>query len=530
MPHIEKQLEWFDYWDVVVRRRWILLAALFVCVLGATFAAVVWPVRYRSQSLILLQQQDVPSDYVRPNVTADARARLATISQQVLSRRRLEDLIDRYHLYSPEAGRIDSNKIIDRMRKAISLVPVKSDEGRSLTALRIGFTYSQPRTAQLVTSDLTSEFINQSLDARTQASTATTDFLTSQLAQAQKTLAKEQSQLSNLKSRYLGELPEQQQSNIQILSSLQAQLYAETNSRDTAQQQLIYLRSLASTYRETDQTQAGTADGGAGSPTSLAGIDKTIAQLRQKLTALEAEYTADYPDVVQAREELTKWQTMRKVALAQAQVKPDEGGSGTAAAAAASSGPNMGPVQSRIKATQAEIAMHNRQIGRLKQSIENAEARLRLTPLREQQLDAATRNYQNAQENYESLLQKKIQSELATDLERREEGERLQVLDPASLPQEPVAPNRLEIVLGGWAMGLAAGIGLVSAGEMADDTLRGDLDLHQQVPYPVLAHVPVLRSAADERRRKWWQIAQITAILLLAAASAALGIYVCMVG
>ncbi|HVB99605.1 MAG TPA: GNVR domain-containing protein [Candidatus Dormibacteraeota bacterium] len=527
MQRIEKQLEWLDYWEVVTRRRWILLAVLFVCGLAATAVAALWPVRYRSEALVLVEQQNVPSDYVRPNVSADARQRLATISQQVLSRTRLQNLIDRYRLYP--SARPGGNKLVDRMRKDIALDPVKTDGSQHLTALKIAFTYGDPRTAQQVTNDLTSEFINQSLQARTQESAATTDFLTSELAQAQKDLATQQSQLSDLKTRYLGELPEQEQSNIQILSNLQAQLYAETNARDSAEQQEIYLQSLASAYRRMDKGRASTAGPAPGGPAPVAVIDKAISDLEQKLTALEAKYTLNYPDVVQARDQLAKWKAMRKAALLRGQTQQAATAS-SGPAAPPSSDPNLNEAQSRIKAAQAEIAMHNRQIDSLKRSIAATQNRLRLTPLREQQLASVTRSYQNARDNYESLLKKKLQSELATNLERREEGERLQVIDPASLPQRPVAPNRLEIVLGGWAVGLAAGIGLISAEEMTDDTLRSDFDIRQQIPCPVLAHVPILRSAAEERRSQWRRIAEIVGIVVLILASTGIGIFVCLVG
>jgi polysaccharide chain length determinant protein (PEP-CTERM system associated) len=526
MPEIEKQFEWREYWEVFRRRRWVLLGVLFGAGIAGTAVAALWPVRYRSQALILVERQDVPSAYVRPNVTADAQERLATITQQVLSRTLLEGLIGRYQLYPQDPGPADTDQKIAEMRKDIQLDPVDGGGGKNLTALRIEFTYGDPHTAQEVDSDLTSEFINQSLQARAQASATTTDFLAAQLADAQKNLAAQQSRLSDLKTRYLGELPEQEQGNIQILSSLEAQLYAETNARDNAQQQEIYLESLVSASRHAETAASGETPAGEGRASRLQTIDRTLNDLRQKLTALEAKYTSNYPDVVETRDQLAEWQAMRQTVLRQ----PPSGPPSPAAIPAATADPAMLQVQSRIKATQAEIAMDNGQIASLKNRIASTEHRLRLTPLREQDLAAATRNYDDARDNYESILQKKVQSELATNLERQEEGERLQVIDPASLPQKPVAPNRLEIVLGGWATGLAAGIGLAAAEELADETLRGDFDLRGGVPFPILAHLPILRLAARESRRKWRQIAGITGIAILLLASVAAGIFVCMAG
>lgn len=526
MPEIENQLRWREYWGILRRRRWVFLGVLLAAEIAGTAAAALWPVRYRSEAMILVERQDVPSEYVQPNVTADAQQRLATITQQVLSRTMLEGLIGRYQLYAPGRGPIATDQTIAEIRKNIQLVPVGAGEGQSLTALKIEFSYGNPHTAQEVTSDLTSEFINQSLEARTQASAATTDFLSTQLADAQKKLADAQSRLSDLKTRYLGELPEQEQGNIQILSSLEAQLYAETSARDNARQQEIYLQSLAPGSQRRNTAAGGNAADTEGRSGRLETIDRTLNDLEQKLTALEAQYTSSYPEVVETRDQLAAWQAMRQAAQgrqAGGSAPPDE-------VPASPADPAMQQVQSRIKATQAEIVMDDAHISSQTRQIAEIENRLRLTPLREQELAAATRSYDDARDGYESLLQKKVQSELATNLERQEEGERLQVVDPASLPQKPVAPDRLEIVLGGWAAGLAAGIGLVAIEELADETLREDFDLGAQLPFPILAHLPVLQPAGAELRRKWQRIAGIGGVALLLMASVAAGIVVCMAG
>ena len=530
MDEKKRQLEWRDYWDVVTRRRWVLVGALFACALAATVGADLWPVRYRSEALVLVERQDVPKEYVQPNVTTGARERLASIRQQVLSRTRLESLIDRYGLYPKKAGHLDRYKLVGEMRKDIRVVPVDTAGGRSLTAFRIEYTYDSPRLAQQVAGDLTSEFINESLQARTEASVATTSFLEAQLAEAQKEMSDQQARLANFNARNLGELPGEQQGNVQILTSLESQLYAESNALDRAEQQQVYLQSLASAYRRAARQAATDAPGAHGGATPLGVIDKTIAGLEARLAALQAKYTANYPDVVRVRAQLDEWQAMRRKAVAAKQpAPPTQAGStafGASLAADDSEAPNLAEVQSRLKATGAEIAYHKGQITQLRGRIAGTETRLRLTPLRAQQLADLTRDYQNARDNYQSLLQKKLQSALATNLEKREEGERLRVIDPPSLPQQPVSPNRLEIILAGWAAGLTAGIGLVAAEEMTDQTLRATCDFHEALPCPLLARLPVLRSPAEERRRKWMRIGEIAGMVILALASAGLAIYV----
>jgi polysaccharide chain length determinant protein (PEP-CTERM system associated) len=521
MDENERQIEWRDYWEVATRRRWVLLGALFACGVAATAGADLWPVRYRSEALVLVERQDVPKEYVQPNVTTDASERLASIRQQVLSRTRLESLIARYRLYPRDAGRLDREKLVDEMRGDIRVVPVATPGGRNLTAFRIEYTYDSPRVAQEVARELTSEFINESLEARTEASVATTNFLEAQLADAHQKLSDQQTRLARFNASHPGELPDEQQGNVQILTGLETQLYAESSALEQARQQRIYLESLAAAYRRVAQPSAAGADGGA---TPLAVIDKTIADLEARLAALQAKYTARYPDVVRAREQVAEWQEMRRKAVAAEPGSP--AGSEDSVAAAGAAQPNLAEVQSRLKATQAEIAYHTGQIGELRGRIADTRTRLRLTPLRQQQLADLMRDYQNARDNYQSLLEKKLQSALATSLEKREEGERLRVVDPASLPQQPVSPNRLEIILAGWAAGLAAGVGVVAAEEMTDQTLRGRSDVHELLPCPLLAQLPVLRSPAGARRRAWMRAAEIAGLALLTLAAAGFSIYV----
>ena len=513
----ETELAWSDYRDVLARRRWLLLGALFAGAIASALGAWVWPVRYRSESLVLVEPQAVPKQYVQPNVSTRPSERLAAIRQQVLSRTRLENLIARYHLY-PDAAPADKNRRVARMRKAIAVVPVTTPGGGPLTAFRIEFGYRDARLAQQVTSSLTSEFINDSLEARTRASVATTNFLAAQLRRAEKKMSDQQARLARFNTRYLGELPAQEQSNLAILGNLQAQLYAESNALDRARQQRIYLGSLARSYRAGASRAPGQS-----APAETAALYAAISRLEQKLAALEARYTPSYPDVVRARAQLAQWKAMRRKESAES-----AGGAAKAAALPpAQTALDLAQTQSHLKAVDAEIQFHTAQIARLRRQIAQAELRLRLAPLRQQQMDELTRNVQNARADYDSLLAKKLQSQLATSLEMREQGERLRVIDPASLPERPVAPNRLEIVLAGWAAGLAAGIGLVAAGEIGDPRVRGNFDLARALACPVLVRLPILRSPTAERRRRWRIAGEIAAIALLAGASVALGVHVC---
>src|SRR4051794_12668521 len=96
-----------DYAEILKRRIWLILGtavALLGVGVGLTF---VIPPRFKSQTLVIVQQQRVPEDYVKPVVTEDLNARLASMKEQIGSRSRLEPIIERYSLFARHKNTMD---------------------------------------------------------------------------------------------------------------------------------------------------------------------------------------------------------------------------------------------------------------------------------------------------------------------------------------------------------------------------------------------------------------------------------------
>jgi uncharacterized protein involved in exopolysaccharide biosynthesis len=196
-----------EYWAVLKRRRWWLILPLVVgwgLVLAASWFI---PEQYKSQTVILVEQQKVPANYVQPNVTMDLQGRLQSMSEQILSRTRLLGIINKLNLYSNERGHTDPDSMVDRMRKDINIELVTTARGAELTAFKISYTGPSPMVVQQVTGELTSLFIDENLKTRTQASEDTTAFLENQLSEARRDLDEQERRLREFKSKYLGELP-----------------------------------------------------------------------------------------------------------------------------------------------------------------------------------------------------------------------------------------------------------------------------------------------------------------------------------
>jgi len=511
-----------EYWALARRRCWYFVLPLFLGWLIVFAASWMLPPVYRSGTLILVEQPTVPQQYVVSNVTGDLRNRLDSISQQILSRTRLWHIIERLNLYSKERARLTPDEIVEHMRKDIDIELVHSPQREQLTAFNVFFSADNPHTAQAVTTELTNVFINENLEARQQQSESTTEFLQSQLEVARKSLTEQETRLREYKDRYLGELPSQLMSNIQILGGYQNQLQAEQDALGRAKQQNAYLESLRAQYRSAEMP----AKPGDAAPGGLLAIDQELEKLRAQLDELSSHYSDRHPDVRRMKEQIKKREKMRK------QIEDDlrDKAAGaqkddTAEHFAGDSFRGMMEVQSQLKANQLEIANRQETIQELKKKINDYQARLNQTPVREQQLADLSRDYEQSKANYESLLAKKNQSELATNLEKRQEGEHFRILDPPSLPVKPYSPNRFKLACIGLFAGCVLGAASVAARELTDDRIYSEKELKKLLPGNVLTEIPPLFTPEEDkrqRRRAWRDLLVVSTIFFCIMAGVAM--------
>ena len=516
-------LEAKDLRAIVVRWRWWLLGPFLLLGWLGFAVAHQWPYLYRSEALVLVVEQRVPEQYVTPNVVSNPEDRLQSMTQQILSRTRLETLIEEFKLYPWERAHDTMEDVVDKMRQDIGIEPVQT-QGRpgELTAFRISYSARSAMVAQRVTNELTSLFIEENLEARTQASIRTTSFLESQLESARKDLAQQEQRESEFKRRYLGELPEQEGSNLGLLNSLEAQLHSSTDALERTMQQKIYYQSMKSEYATIERASGGKV-GSDGSSTPLSAADTELKELRKQLADLRVSLTPQHPDIIKLEDEIREWEALKQ----RLNVSPDASASKNAPAGETQSGPAPNPdpalaeIDSRLKSIDAEVRDREKETDAIRTRIREVQSHLSLTPLREQEFAEITRAYENSTEYYQSLLHKKLQSELATNLEKRQQGEQFRILDPASLPQKPSEPNPLEIIFFGWASGLCGGIGLMAAREIRDKTLRGEWDVAE---LPVVVRIPTLRTEREQVRLRWYRGFEAAGIMLLMILSAGAGV------
>jgi protein tyrosine kinase modulator len=483
---------------IVSRRRWLFLGPFLLGFLLVWGVSWFLPTVYRSGTLILVEEPAVPEQYVPSNINETSQSRLDSITQQILSRTRLLHIIDHLHLYQNGGDRPGADEMVEQMRKNIEIELARGDD-RKLSSFNIYFSADDPKVAQAATAELADLFIRENLADREQKSENTTKFLEQQLEDARENLAAQEARVREFKDKHFGELPTQLQANLQIMSSLQTQLQAEQDALGRAQQQQTYLESLLSQYRAAEGFKA--ADG---SSFSMATVDKNLDTLRAQLADLQSRYTDKHPDVRKLKGQIADLEKLKQQATASGATAgaPKSIASPANFADIKDRAPRM-ELESQLKGNQVEIASRQKTINKLQAQLAEYQARLNSSPVREQEFADITRDYNQSRTSYDSLLAKKNQSEMATDLEKTQQGERFQMIDPPNLPLKPFSPNRLKLAGIGLFVGLLLGICCVGGAELTDQRLYSEKEVRKLVSAEIIADIPPLTLPQEEARRRY---------------------------
>jgi len=515
---------------VALRRRWWILASTCLVSTGVALGSLVLPNRYTSEATILVVQQQVPERYVVPNTTYSVRQALDSLTQAVLSRSHLLPMIDEFGLYPRKQSHLGAEGLVQLMRNDVQIDPIQKDETqKDINAFQISFTAGDPLVAQEVTRQLTTSFIEENLKLQEQQDAGTTDFLKDQLAAAEQDLKDHEGRLRDFRMQNLGELPEQQSGNLQILSGLHMQLQNTMTEINRAQEQRVYLSSLLDQYQ--DLATAGkpvpgsTAVPGDPIPAAQAELDR----LESERASLLAQFTPQYPDVVETNRKIEdQKQLMANLKAAKtraAQAKQTDPSPSDAPGMSSSEA----QLRSQLESNRLQMEDLSKSQKRLESEIAQYEQRINLTPVREQQLDDILRGYDLAKKNYDDLLSKFNQSEMATSLAKRQQGQQFTLVDAPSLPAKPSSPDRAKIALGGAAAGFALGIALAFLVESADHSFYHEKEVVERFKTPIFVSVPCLLTPPEERKRFkrkiWESLGATTALLLVAAIEVYVGLH-----
>ena len=413
------------------------------------------------------------------------------MKEQIFSRTRLQPIIEMFGLFE-DKQKLSIEDKVELMRKSIKISPVRADfegGGSGLPGFYVSFTAPNARLAQQVCGEITSMFLAENLKVREQRAQGTTDFIGSQLEDSKQKLDEQDAKLAEFKRKYIGQLPGQEQMNFNMLSSLNTQLDANTQALNQLQQSRTYTESVLSqqlqTWHATQDNKTATA-----SPETL---EQQLTAEQAQLSELESKYTDTYPDVVRLKDDIERLKS-RIAEQGNIPAKP--------ATSEKKSGPEPPQIQQlRAQLSGIEQSIRNKQSeqARIQSQLSTYQARIQLSPVIEEQYKQLTRDYDTALKFYNDLLQKQNESVMATDLEKRQQGEQFRVLDPPNLPERPTFPNRPMFAAGGLAGGLAIGFGLIFLLELKENLIRNEKDVAFYLELPILTQIP---SIDDAPRRK----------------------------
>jgi polysaccharide chain length determinant protein (PEP-CTERM system associated) len=502
-----------DLLAILWQRKWLLIIPTVLAAAGTIAYTRTLPNRYKSETVIMVQPPRVRPDLVKSSVNSSPADRIQTITQQILSRTRLEAIIIDLNLYPGERRTGLMEDVVERMRRDVSVNVVRGD------AFRVGYQSVSPITAMKVTERLGRLFIDENLRDREMLAEGTSQFLSSQLDDARRRLIEQEKKLEVYRRTHSGELPSQQQSNLTAISNLQLQLQAllDSISRDRDRLQVIQrdmadLTSPEATAEDAVIDASGVVQGGT--------TAQKLVAARTSLSQLQLRLKPEHPDIARMKRVIRDLEQRADAEAAAGPASPDASKPRTKAEIARRN--RMRELQEDAEATRTDIARKEEEEKRLRQLASTYQARADAAPTRETELIELTRDYETVQKLYTSLLAKSEESKLAVNLETRQIGEQFRILDPARVPERPFSPNRVQANGAGSVAGLALGLVCILLLEWRDTSLKTDDDVKAALGLPVLALVPLMRTSADDRRTRRRRVAiglaGVTATVLVLAA------------
>jgi len=468
-PHSEEYpMDITYYMGLIWRRRWFVITIFCMAMISGIYLAITLPKIYQAETLILVEPQRVPENYVRSIVSTDLDLRLTNITQIVKSRTNLMNIIEKFNLFSgAEYENMYEEDKIEEMRRRIS-VNLNSDYGRrAANSFTISFKGKDPSKVMNVVNTITTLVINQNLKVRELQAEGTTDFLNGQLDRMKKNLETVEKALGNYRKVHMGELPEQLAANLRILEILHQQLNEKQTSLTNENNRLVSIGNQIQIAREQSKI-AGIAQSKTEDPSSL-------EALKQRLSEYKSRYTDKHPEVIRLRKRIAD---IEKENGPEISTIEDELNS------------QRKNIEKEIEAVKKEISNLNTRIGHYQRRVED-------TPKREQELLSLMRNYKNTQETYNSLLNRKLEAGIATNMEKRQKGEQFRILDPARLPEKPISPNMKKLFLMCLAIGLGGCGGLIFLLDFIDNSVKKPEVVSDKLGIPVLAVMPIIKHHKD---------------------------------
>jgi succinoglycan biosynthesis transport protein ExoP len=479
-----QELTLSDYADILKRRKWSFILPAALVFATAVLIAMLLPPIFQSTATILIEEQEIPQDFVRTTVTSFAEQRIQVIKQKILSSAVLADIIRQLDLYEEERQETAATNevLIDNMRQNITVLPVSADvinqrTGKAMMAtisFSVSFEGKDPVKVQKVTDVLTTLFLKENLRVREAQVLETAKFLKDEMAKLKKELDEYEIVISQFKEEHITELPSLLNVNLQSLNNIERRIDPLNAQLNSLKERLEYIETEL--YHTPPRLEIPT--------------QKQLEDLKTALMQLKMKFSDEYPDVIKT-----------KAAIADLERQLEE----TAKSNPEGERPDN-PAYLRLAAQQASINIEINsiltQMEDLKAEAADYRKRIEATPKAEERIRTLESERDKRQAKYDDLARKLMESEVSYGLEKEQKGERFTLLNPANFPIAPLKPNRKVIILLGLILGVGAGLGLVSIREYSDHSVHNASSLARLTSVPVLASIPEIVTRKEKLQKK----------------------------
>ncbi len=492
--------------DILLRRKWLVIVPLCIALTGGLFMTFYLPRTYFSSTTILVQAQRVPGEYVKSIVSTGISERISTISQQIMSRTNLEKIIDQFGLFeTPDSRGVFLEDKIKSLRRKIN-VKLSRAKG-SASSFKISYTGTEPERVMRIANTLASFFMDENLKLREAQAVGTSEFLNSELEKTRKMLIKREQKLSDYRAKYLGGLPDELDSNLRTLDRLQLQLTDKQSMLRQSKIALTTLQGHISEQRRLAATAASSSVTPSGEVIVVENEDEiSLRKVEKHLGNLLLKYTEQHPDVIKTQSMLERLKI--KIANTTAENKIPLSTPENRMANQTSPSTPILTIQQKMQLSQLknEISTIKSDISKINENVKSYEKQVEDTPKREQELLSLKRDYANINGVYSSLMDRKLEAELAVNMEKKQKGEQFRILDHARIPEKPVTPNVEKLLIFSMAAGLGLGGAIIFLLEMFDGSIRREEDIETELGLKVLASISPLRQARDilKQRIDWF--------------------------
>ena len=478
------------YLSLVMRRLPVMLLIIVLTAGAGIVLAVQLPERYSASARLLVESAQIPGALASSTVQTNAGEQLEVIQQRLMTRANLLEIARQYNVFE-DVDRMTPDEIVEDMQ---ALTSIRTQTGRDrATLLTISFDARNAGTAASVANEYVTLILDADVRYRTDRAEGTEDFFGQEVERLSDQIDIQKDRILRFKQNNADALPD----NLAFRLERQAALQERISEAQRRRADLIEQKErLINVFNATGNLTSGDEQ-------MLSPEQRQLRQLNSELDAALVVYSETNPRVVLLK---TRIEQLESVVASQANV--DGGANGT---------PTL--LEIEVGRIEAEVATLEDLISSNEAELTEVSDSIARTPANAIALDALERDYQNVQRQYDSAIARLAQAQTGERIELLSKGERITVVEQATVPSSPTSPNRPLIAQAGVLAGFGLAGGLFLLLELLNNAIRRPQELTTALgitPFAVLPNVPT--KAETRRRTIIWAIIVVGIVALISVA------------